>query len=81
MKAIFENIYGVTEESINAPFIVDGVPMGIITEANEQTFTILIWDRFIGVESKYKTSVVNEIVVKDIKKSVVAIYLNKDIKS
>lgn len=75
MKATFENLYGMTSESINAPFVVQGVPMGVIENVNEQTFSVLIWDRFIGAEYSHKTNMKDEVVVDSIEKYVSAIYL------
>ena len=78
MKAIFENLYGVTEESINPPFIVQGIPMGIITESNEKTFSVLIWDRFIGAETQSVTVIPDDLIGGDVNTHVSAIFLEKD---
>jgi len=50
MKAVFENRHHLTEESLNMPFMIEESPVGIITEVNEETFTVHIFDRNIGVE-------------------------------
>jgi len=52
MKAIFENKYEFTEAQINIPFIIGNTPIGIVYEVTKDTFTIQIFDRFVGLEIK-----------------------------
>lgn len=50
MKVIFENKYNFTEAQINIPFIVGETPIGVVYEVDKDTFTVNIFDRFIGLE-------------------------------
>lgn len=50
MKVIFENKLFLTEQQLDKPFMIEGTPVGIIKEVNEENFTVEIWNRFIGVE-------------------------------
>ena len=50
MKVIFENKFEFTEAQINIPFIIGKTPIGIVYEVNKDTFTVEIFDRFIGLE-------------------------------
>lgn len=51
-----ENKFGITNEQINIPFMVNNVPIGIVTNATDGEITVLIWDRFVGIEKEYETS-------------------------
>lgn len=50
MKAIFENNYNFTEAQVNIPFIIGKTPIGVVYEVNKDTFTVQIFDKFIGLE-------------------------------
>lgn len=50
MKVVFENKFEFTEAQINIPFIVGQTPIGIVYEVNKDTFTVQIFDKFIGLE-------------------------------
>jgi len=50
MKVIFENKYEFTESQINIPFIIGNTPIGIVCDVCKDTFTVQVWDKFIGLE-------------------------------
>lgn len=50
MKAIFENKFNLTRKSLELPFMSGDLIIGIISEVKDDTFTVLLFDKFIGVE-------------------------------
>jgi len=53
MNLTIENKFGLTNEQINIPFMVNSVPIGVITNVTDLEINILIWERFIGVEKEF----------------------------
>lgn len=50
MKVVFENIFEFTEAQVNIPFMLESTPIGIVYEVTQDTFTVQIFDEFIGLE-------------------------------
>lgn len=50
MKIELENIFGINEDQINIPFIVEDVPVGVVTDVTDKMITVLLWDRFVTVD-------------------------------
>jgi len=50
MKVIFENKYEFTEAQVNIPFMLENTPIGIVYEVTKDTFTVQIFDKYIGLE-------------------------------
>lgn len=51
MKIKLENIFGITKEQINIPLIIEEIPMGVVTDVTNEEVTVLLWDRFITMDS------------------------------
>ena len=50
MRAIFNNTLHLNKTAVNVPFMIEQTPIGIVTEVNEETYTVEIWDKFVGCE-------------------------------
>lgn len=50
MKAQFNNTLKLDKTAINAPFMIEETPIGVILDVNEESFTVEIWDRYCGYE-------------------------------
>lgn len=48
MDMSFANDGFYTEENINTPILVDGVPVGIITNVDDKLVYGVIWDRYLS---------------------------------
>ena len=47
MKAYFNNDGTYTQDAKNAPILVDNIPIGFISEVNQEQVTCYLWDRFV----------------------------------
>jgi len=50
MKVIFENKFEFTEDQLNIPFMINEILIGFVSEINNDTFTVNIFDKHIGCE-------------------------------
>lgn len=50
MKVIFENKFNLTKNESDIPFLSGDMPVGVVSEINDDTFTVSIFDRYIGFE-------------------------------
>lgn len=50
MKLILENIFGLNRNQINIPFVVEDVPMGVVTDVTEEKVSVLLWDKYVTVD-------------------------------
>lgn len=48
MDVSFANDGFYTEENINTPILVEGVPVGIITNVDDKLVYGIIWDRYLS---------------------------------
>lgn len=51
MKIILENTFGIGKDQINIPLVVEDIPMGVVTDVTDENIYILLWDRFITVDT------------------------------
>lgn len=53
MKVTFSNTLHLTKDSIGIPFMIENsFPIGMVTDINNDTYTVEIWDRCVGMELK-----------------------------
>lgn len=50
MVVIFENVYNLTEDQIDIPFLIKEVPIGVVEKVTSSEITVNIFDKFIGFE-------------------------------
>jgi hypothetical protein len=54
VKAQFNNTLKLNKTAINAPFMIEQTPIGVVLDVTEETFTVEIWDKYCSYEFNKK---------------------------